>query len=520
MDINFSDLLKFASLKYLNHTAIVDVNGKKISYQELDRRVNALSNAFIHMGLCKNDKLAFILPNCIEAIEIHFATARSGIVAIPLNCNLQKEKLELLLKHCEPSAIICDSSCYRKISVFIKKTPVKPILICIGDKTSKHFNYNELVSRSSCLEPRTVIHGNDFCSILYTSGTTGTPKGAVRTHKNNYWAAIIMALNINYYETDQELFVLPLWSVAFYNLLCPNFIKGGTIYLHEGFNTAKILQAIEEKKITRVYLVPSMWNRLFGDPNFSNYNLSSLKQALVGSSPIPVELGLKMHDIFPDATIYEMWGMTEGGLISINQNDNFTRRRLSSTGKPVPFTYVRIVNDYGINVPQGDIGEIIISGPAVISKYYKSKTSKDSFSPGSWFRTGDLARQDSDGYYYIVGRKSDVILCGDSNVYPMEIEMVLLSHPQIQEVAVFGVPDPLLGETVVAAIIPRKRSKLNSKAINDYISKYLANDKVPKHFFIDSSFPVTSSGKIIKPEVKKAILGKFKTRQIRKGSIT
>ncbi len=508
MNINFSDVLRFASVKYPERIAVIDDDGKEITYRTLNSRVNALANAFINLGLNKGDKLVFIVKNRLEAIEIHFAAAKSGIMSVPLNHNLHSAELALLIKHCEPRALIVESNCYDKIINCIND--IEKIMIINPERGfPNRIDYEKLIASHPRLEPRISVNSRDCCSILYTSGTTGDPKGAIRTHANNYWAAINMALSHNYIKTDRELYILPIWSIGFYNILCPNFIKGGTVYLHEGFMPERILKDIEKNKITRLYLVPAMWNQIFCDPAVTKYDLSSLKQVFVGSGPSSLELKWQMREMFSENAIVEIWGMTEGGLISIDKEDNF--KKLGSIGQPICFNYARIVDDYGVNVANGCVGELIISGPAVIPGYFKLEEAKETFFLGKhWFKTGDLARQDNDGYYYIAGRKSDMIIFGDNKVYPIEIEKVLLSHKSVQDAVVLGIPDPLWSEIVTAAVIPQKGAKLAVEELKSFVGRYLAKYKIPTHIYIEDSFPVADTGKIIRHEVKRIIKNKLR----------
>lgn len=499
----FSDILRYTARRLPNQPAFIDEAGRVITYKELNYRVNSLAHGLTDKGIKKGDKVAVLLPNCIEAVEIRFANAKIGAVSVPINHYLKANEIQFLLAHCEVKLLIAHYTFLETINSFDEGFLEQLKIIWVGIEYSGKMNYyNEIISSYPQLEIASFVDGNDACSILYTSGTTGNPKGVMRTHGNNYWAAISMATNIPFRPNEIELYVLPLWAIGFINIITPNILAGSTVLLLEGFDPEKIMNIIEGKNISRIFLVPAMWKIIMSLPNINKYNISNLRQVWTGGAPMSIETKLRMSETFPAARFYEIWGMTEGGLISIGPEEIL--KKLGSIGRPIPFNEARIVDDQGFDVPPGKVGEVVISGPSVTPGYYKNpEETKQSFDELGWFRTGDLARVDDEGYLYISGRKMEMIIFGNNKVYPGEIEDVLQKHPLVKEAVVFGLNHPIWGEVVAATVVTKNGLKVSPEELQSFVRKYLANYKVPTYIFFDDSLQLLPMGKIQREKLKK-----------------
>ena len=504
--INFANILESTVNRLPNQLALITEEGS-LTYEELYLHVNSLARGLMDLGIKQGNTVACLLPNGLEIVTTHFAAAKIGATLVPLNHYLKPPELQILLKHSGAMLLIAHSSFAKHIMALDKAVIEKLIIIWAGQSAPGDINFKEIINSYPRLDiyPETTV--NELCSILYTSGTTGNPKGVMRTHENNYWAAINMALHIPYKPGDLELFLLPMSSIGFFNIFAPNIIGGSTVLIQEKFEKEKILKAIDKNHITRIYLAPPMWDMLISNQRFVEYDTSSLEQLLAGSAPMPVETKIHMNQVFSAAKIYEIWGMTEGGLISLGPEKAF--EKLGSIGKPIHFNEAKIVDEQGFKVTPGMVGEIVIRGKSVMTGYYKSPEENNRCFNEGWFHTADMARYDDEGYIYLVGRKSDMIIFGDNKVYPKEVEEVLLMHPHVIEAAAFGLPNKVWGEIAVAVVVKQKDSLVTQKELNDFMEKYIANYKKPKFIFFSDELPRTATGKIIKNELKKIYIGEI-----------
>ena len=496
----FADTLRSTCNRLPHQTAIIDETGEAFTYLELNRRVNALSNYLLRAGLTRGEKLAILLPNCIEIVEVIFATAKIGVISIPLNYSLNSMEIELLLEHSDARMLIAHSDFSEIVNRIDNDLLESFQIIWVGNKISSGRSYEKIISNSPIIETIQFITSQELCNIVYTSGTTGNPKGVMRTHNNNIWAAINISLSTSYRKEDKELMVMPLWSVAFFNLLVPNILAGSTIIIQKEFDPERIMETIEREEVSRVYLVPSMLRVIMALDNFDSYNTKSLKQICTGSAPISIETKLQIFEVFPQIKLRELWGMTEGGLITFESEDALYKP--GSVGLATPFNEVKIVDIDGFETPFGKVGEIVISGPSVFSGYYKNQDETERvFDTENWFHTQDLAHRDEENYCYISGRTSEMIIFDNNKVYPQEIENVIQMHPKIKECIVLGKPDSRWGEVVVAAVELKKGEKIEAEDLKNFVRRYIANYKVPKYIYFFNFLPKTQTGKLKKYKI-------------------
>ena len=500
---NFADILRFISAKLPKQTAIKSEDGKEISFEELNFRVNALANGLRNLGIKYQEKLVSLLPNSIEAAEVVFATAKMWIISIPINPHLNPREVEVLLEHSEAQVLIVHSMFIKLIENISKSVLKKFILIWLDEeKNNELISYHELVEKNSRIEIDLEVNDSTICNIIYTSGTTGKPKGVIRTHRNNTYAAINMALSAHYSQNDSELIVMPLWSIAFFNIFAPNILMGSTVVLKEIFDPVSILKTIENEKINRIYLVPFMWKTLIGLDGLNEFDLDSITQICTGSAPISIRTKMQLFEKFPRANIREVWGMTEGGIIGFRSHDAL--HKPDSFGMPIPFNKSRVVDKNGFDLPPGKVGELVVYGPSVCVGYYRDpeETAKR-FDSDGWFHTRDLVKMDEDGYFYISGRMSDLIISDGNKIYPQEIEDTIRMHPHINECIVFGKDDNKSGEIIVTVVSVEGKSQIEEDELRDFIKKYLSNYKIPKIIHLTESLPKTLTGKLKKAEIIK-----------------
>ncbi|MDR1042682.1 MAG: acyl--CoA ligase [Clostridiales Family XIII bacterium] len=495
---NFSDILEYSANRFPENIAITDGN-KALSYEELNLRVYSVARGFLDMGLKSGDRVVSLMPNCVENVIVHFAAAKIWCTLIPLGTDINLDELSWVLWQTKPKLLLVDESFESMIEKLQPDVLKKTKLIWVGKQDEGEVNFNDLIEKYSRLDI-TYPEGrkNKLCSIIYTSGTSGTRKGVMRSHENNLWTVISITIHRQYKPNEIELFVLPMSSVAFYTVFCPNLLCGSTVLIQNEVNKDRVMSEIERHSINRIYLLPFMWNAIISDSKFSEHDFTSLKQIMVGATPLSIETKRSIINAFPSAELYESWGMSEGGQLALEPSDNI--RKMGSIGKPLCFNEMKIVDEHGYKVPPGMVGEITIRGKSVTKGYYQNPEETEKAFPNGdeWFYTGDLARYDDEGYFYLSGRKSEIIHSCENNIHPQEIEEALLLHPEITEAAVFGYPDEECGEVVAAAVTTQPGSDLSHKDVDKLLEKYIADYKKPKYVLFVDAIPKSSLGKINK----------------------
>jgi acyl-CoA synthetase (AMP-forming)/AMP-acid ligase II len=512
MPNNFSDILEYSASRFPDNIAIID-GDRTVCYEELNFNVYSMARCFLDLGLKSGDRVISLLPNCIENVITNFATAKIWCTLAPLNTDIKLSELDTIIGHIDPKILIVHASVAPLIDAMDKNVAKGLTVIWVGKSNRSPMNFDDLINKYSRLDiPYPKEKEDKLCSIIYTSGTSGNKKGVMRTHENNLWSVISISIHRQYKPGELELFVLPMYSIAFYNVFCPNLLCGSTVFILKSFDRRTILSLIEHHSVNRIYLLPFMWSILIADDNSSKYNLSALKQIMVGAAPLSIETKSAIMQAFPDAILYESWGMTEGGHIALEPEDNL--RKLGSIGKPLCFNEMKIVDEHGYKVPPGMVGEIIIRGKSITKGYYLNPEETQKCFPKNdgWFYTGDLARYDNEGYFYLTGRKSEIIIFGENKIHPQEVEEAILLHPGISEAVVFGYPDREWGEIVVAAIAKRNGADVSRKDINDLLEKYIADYKKPKHIMFIEEIPKSPTGKTNKALLINSIRQQFEKK--------
>jgi acyl-CoA synthetase (AMP-forming)/AMP-acid ligase II len=498
MPNNFADILEYSANRFPDNTAIID-GERSITYEDLNLSAYSIARSFLDKGLKSGDRVMSLLPNCIENVITNFATAKIWCTLVPLDVDIKLRELRETLKHIRPKLLVVHESVAPLIDSLEKDEFRSADVVWVGESDETHINFSDLIEKYSRLDiPQQEGKKDKLCSVISTSGTSGKKKGVMRTHENNLWSVISITIHRQYKPDDFELFVLPMHSVAFYNVFCPNLMCGSTVVIQREFNKENVLLQIERYSINRIYLLPFMWDAIISDSNFSHYDVSSLKQIMVGATPLSIESKLNLMHTFPGVEIYESWGMSEGGQMALEPRDNL--RKLGSIGRPLCFNEIKIVNEHGYKVPPGMVGEIIIRGKSVTKGYYKDPEETNKIFPNGdgWLYTGDLARYDSEGFIYLTGRKSEIIFFGENKIHPQEIEEALMLHPGISEASVFGYPDEQWGEVVAAAVTRQPGYSIEREGIDELLEKYIADYKKPKYILFVENMPKLSLGKVNK----------------------
>lgn len=457
--------------------------GKAWRYHELDRDVNTLCGGLLAHGIQRGQHIAVLMPNSADTVLLIHALIRLGAVLVPLNTRLTADELSYQVNAADCNCLIYDAAYSEK---------VQPLDI-------RKLAFDEIVSGDQAVETRE-IDLDVTHAILFTSGTTGHPKGVVLTYANHFYGATASAFRIGTLPEDRWLCCLPLYHVGGLNILMRCCLYGTAVVLHNGFDVEKVRQSLEQDQVTLASLVPTQLFRLMGEIESSTAPLSHhLRLILLGGAAATPELVTRSQVLgIPIATTF---GMTETDSQVATQTPDATRHKPGSVGRALLFSIIRIVDEHSKPLEPGQIGEIVVSGPTVMREYYRNQQATQKALQNGWLHTGDLGYFDADGDLWIVQRRSDLIVSGGENVYPAEVESVLRQHPAVEEVCVIGLPDAEWGQRVAAAVVLKPDAVINQDTLIAFVREHLAGYKVPRIIRFVAALPLTASGKIERKSV-------------------
>jgi acyl-CoA synthetase (AMP-forming)/AMP-acid ligase II len=474
-------------------------NENRLTFAQFNRRVNRLANALIDLGIDKDDKVSVLFMNCIEILECYMALSKIGAVVVPINFRLVAPEISYQLEQSDTTAVIYGEMFHEVINALRDRHPKIRRYICLSEmKIEGTIHYETLLEEGSPGEPLVYVDDDDPAFIMYTSGTTGKPKGAVLTHKNLIAEITNIVLENGMQKGDRSIFSAPLYHIAALIHTLSIFFLGGFSVIMDKFETRELLRLIEKERPQVAQLIPSMWIFLLEEPSLSEYDTSSLRNVGTGGAILPVEVNKKAKKLFPKVAIFNIFGQTETSAGTTIQIPEHALTKEGSVGRRLSCIEARIVDDDDKDLPVGRVGEIVYRGPTVMKGYYKNPEATARAMRGGWFHSGDLVREDEDGFIYVVDRKDDMIISGGENIYPAEVEGVLFTHPGILEAAVIGVPDPQWGKNIKALVVPKKGETLTEKEIIDYCKQHLASYKKPKSVEFLKTLPRNASGKVLK----------------------
>jgi fatty-acyl-CoA synthase len=487
---------------------------QEITWKEFDNQANQVAQALISRGISKGDRVVHLMINCIEWLPIYFGILRTGAWAVPLNFRFEAE----IIRHCaeitEPKAIIFGKEFIERIDA-IKEDLDRYLgtYIFVGPEEKKPAyaeSYQKVLGAQSPIAPNIEIKITDEAALYFTSGTTGTPKATLLTHRNLEFACFLENRHHNQTHEDNFLCIPPLYHTGAKMHWFGNFIVGARSVILKGVEPTWILEAISEEKVTVVWLlVPWALDILFaiqsGEIKLEDYRLDQWRLMHIGAQPVPPSLIKEWKRIFPHHQYDTNYGLTEctgPGCVHLGIEN---KHKVGAIGKPGFDWEINIVDDQLNPMVQGQPGELIVKGPGVMKGYYRNPDATREALADGWLLTGDVARQDKDGFIWLVDRKKDVIITGGENIYPVEIEDFLQNHPKIHDVAVIGLPSLRLGEIATAVVQVKPDQTLTKEEINDFCEKIPRYKRPRKIIF--GKVPRNPTGKIEKPKLRKRYAG-------------
>lgn len=507
--MNIGYLIRRGAQWYSDKIFLID-GKRRLTFHDVNLSANRLVNALYSLGCGKGDRVAILLPNCIEYVLSEFGTMKAGMVVVPLNPRLSPGEYEYIIDDSKSTAIIFDAEYIRDVSRLLENRCSIQNYLCVGSSPERMLGFEETLMNHSAEEPEVTIEEEEDLGLLkYTSGTTGKAKGVMLTHKNlRAVATNLLADRLDLTEKDCLLATGPLTHATGFYVL-PFWIKGARIVIHRRFDVQIMLETIQREKVTHLFLVPTMIRMLVDYSDIRNYDLDSLTQINYGASPISPELLKDAVKIFGHIFV-QGYGVTEAPVTAsllrkehhvVDGNEEEVQR-LASIGRELTNIEIKILDENGRDCKPGALGEIVIKSDTVMKGYWKLPEETKHTLKDGWIYTGDIGRIDEKGFVYLIDRKNDLIITGGFNVYPKEVESAIELHPKVKETAVIGIPDEKWGEAIKAVVVLKEGLMATEQEIIDFCGLHLSGYKKPKSVEFSPSLPRSSFGKVQRKVLK------------------
>ena len=479
---------------------------RSMSFREWNIRSCRLANALLGLGLSKGARICVLAYNCLEWMEIYAATAIAGLIAVPINFRLVGQEIRFVVENCEASALIVQYELVGAVEAIRADLPVRAENFIAFGGARRHAwyrGYEDLIAAASDRPPDMSVAANDPWTLMYTSGTTGKPKGAIRSHGGGAMLSLVTEMELGLSRNDSALLVMPMChanslyffgAFAFCGAAC-------TIYSRKSFDPEHLVRTLAEGGSTFTSLVPTHFIMTLDLPSpvRHRYNVDAVTKLMISSAPARRDTKLAIMDYFRNSGLFELYGSTEAGWVTmLHPDEQFSK--LGSVGREcVGSRPIRLLDSNGIDVPDGEPGELFSCNSYTFDGYWKLPDKTKEAFRGDYCTVGDLARRDGDGYIYLVDRKNNMIISGGENVYPSEVESLVGAHPKVKDVAVIGIADAKWGERVHAVIVPRDGEKATPEEILNWCKDRIAGYKRPRSvsFIRDEDMPRTATGKIL-----------------------
>lgn len=486
---------------------------RSLTFEELDASSNQLASALANQGFQHGDRVGIVLYNRLEWLEIFFAVAKLGGVVVPINYLLRAPEVEFLLADSGSGWVFYEGSLTHTLADLEPRVRGRRYVEVdpAGTDLADHV-YANLLAEGDPADFRPEgrqVTADDLFLLQYTSGTTGSPKGAMHTHSTVMWNSFHQIVDYGL-SADDVVMVMPAlcWAAGLHDLALGALWTGGRVVISPstGFSPTGFLERVAEERVTATLLVPTVLKRVLAEPTLAQHDISSLRLVCSGGEPVPLTAIEDFHRSLPDSELLQCYGMSEFPTMMLYVDASDARRKIGSTGRACSAAEIRVVDSYGADVPPGEIGEIICRSPANMLGYYEREAATASTIVDGWLHTGDLASVDDEGFVFVRGRSKDMIISGGLNVYPAEIERVIAQHPQVIEAAVVGVPDEQWGEIGIAIVVLTEEHALAEDQLVAYLRDELATYKVPRKYVLGTDpLPRTTSGKVQKFKIREGV---------------
>lgn len=500
------DLLRVNALKWPDKIGAKDLY-KTLTFKEWNERACRLANALSALGLKPGDRFAVLAYNCIEWMEIYAAAAKGNFICVPIMFRLSPPEIQYILTHSDAKILIVQDQLISKVNEIRNSLSTVENYVSFGLESkvfTEYSCYEELMQGASTEEPEIRVTGDDVWVIMYTGGTTGRPKGVIKTHESLYAYYLIMVHEHIFNFDDTVLLVMPLCHInsLFYSFVCT--YVGGTVMAFNmvSFEPEKLLKTLAEHRITFTSLVPTHYIMILALPEEvkRKYDVSCVSKLVCSSAPARRDTKLRIMEYFKNSKLYEAYGSTEAGTVTVLKPEDAFRKLGSIGREPIGSDMVKLIDDKGNEIHAPNVvGELYSRSPMLFDGYWKDPAQTEKAFRGDYFSAGDMGFRDEDGYYYLIDRKANMIITGGENVYPSEVENLVGGNPKIKDVAVIGVPHEKWGEQVTAVVVLHEGVDATEQEISDYCRGKIGGYKVPKKviFIRDEEMPRSGAGKIL-----------------------
>jgi fatty-acyl-CoA synthase len=477
--------------------------GHSTTWSQLEQRVTAVAAAMARRGVGAGDRVAILMTNRPEFLETMFAVNALGAIAVPVNFRLSPDEIAFILTDSGAGLLVVDATTGPAAAAARAACSHEIGFVSVGDTVGAdpYFPTAPGLDGLATVD----VPEDSPAMIMYTSGTTGRPKGAVLSHQNLQCQALTVIRAWRMFDDHEvNLCSSPLFHIASIGGVAPLMLIGGTTVLlpSRNFNAPATLELMAAERITSMFGVPAQWQLLCADPSLPHRDLSALRTVSWGAAPATTTLLARMAEVFPGVTNVAVFGQTEMSAVTCALDGADARRKIGSVGQPVATVSARIVDDDMTDVRPGEVGEIVYRGPTTMSGYWQNPAATAEAFRGGWFHSGDLVRADSEGFLYVVDRKKDMIITGGENVYCAEVENALAAHPAVAELAVIGAPDERWGETPAAIAVLQPGASLTLDELRDWGAARIARYKLPTILHVVAALPRNASGKVLKTELR------------------
>jgi len=498
--MNLAHFLDMAAARYPEKRAVI-CEENTITFGALKRRADELSAGLMRLGVTRGTPVTILSSNSIEYVEIIFALMKIGAVAVPLNHRLTKNELEILLEHSEAKILFCEAAFQELVPEKAEK--LEQVIAINGKHPPASAAYEELFQPALCTEETAAVSENYPAAIIYTAGTTDEPKGVLLTHGNLSWNTLNYSAALEYSPQDIELAPTPLFHASTFGRIFTYVFNAMTAIMVRKFSPAECLAIIEQEQVTSITQAPTMYRMMLDIWSEGTWDTRSVRRAVTGAAPMSAEAKKSLKKLFPAAGFFDLYGLTEAspGVAILTPVDFY--RKPESVGRPMLSVEVRAAGADDQTLPPGQVGEILCRGPNIMQGYYKAPHATARVLRNGWLHTGDAGWIDEDGFIFLAGRNKDIIISGGVNIYPGEVEAVLMKHPAVKEAVVIGVEDALWGEKVVAVVVPAKNASCTAQLLMDHCRERLAGFKCPRVVTFTPELPRNAAQKIMKQELKK-----------------